>query len=208
MNSNESKKLILEQAFRLFTEEGPKNFTIECLASDLGMSKKTIYKYFPSKDDLVEKIFEFFTDSIKEYFEKVKNSNENPISKLFMVMEFLLNRITYVPTKSLIDIKIRYPHIWKKIEQFRLEMTKNFSYFFKEAQEQGLAKPDLEMDKVAIIYMNMINSTFQPEFFLSNNLAPIDTIKLFMQMITEGLLTEKGISAKNKTIYKRQSKGK
>ena len=43
--------------------------------------------------------------------------------------------------------------------------------------------------------MNMVNSTFQPEFFINNNLAPVDTVKTFVSMIVEGLFTEDGVRA-------------
>ena len=183
----QSKNLILEQGFRTLTKEGPKNFTVERLSSNLRMSKKTIYKYFPTKEILIEKIVGFFIGSIKRKFESVAKSNENPIVKINLVMDYLTNWIMRVPTESLLEIKVRYPHIWKNIESFRLDMTQYFEEFFKEAQKQGMAKSDIDMDKAAILFMNIINSTFQPEFFMNNNLAPVDTIKLFMKMISEGI---------------------
>ena len=183
----QSKILILEQGFRTLTKEGPKNFTVERLSSNLRMSKKTIYKYFPTKENLIEKIVGFFIGSIKRKFESVAESNENPIVKINLVMDYLTNRIMRVPTESLMEIKVRYPHIWKIIESFRLDMTQYFQEFFKDAQKQGMAKSDIDMDKAAILFMNIVNSTFQPEFFMNNNLAPVDTIKLFMKMISEGI---------------------
>ncbi len=183
----QSKNLILEQGFRTLTKEGPKNFTVERLSSNLRMSKKTIYKYFPTKENLIEKIVGFFIGSIKRKFESVAESNENPIVKINLVMDYLTNRIMRVPTESLMEIKVRYPHIWKNIESFRLDMTQYFQEFFKDAQKQGMAKSDIDMDKAAILFMNIVNSTFQPEFFMNNNLAPVDTIKLFMKMISEGI---------------------
>ena len=183
----QSKNLILEQGFRTLTKEGPKNFTVERLSSNLRMSKKTIYKYFPTKENLIEKIVGFFIGSIKRKFESVAESNENPIVKINLVMDYLTNRIIRVPTESLMEIKVRYPHIWKNIENFRLDMTQYFQEFFKDAQKQGMAKSDIDMDKAAILFMNIVNSTFQPEFFMNNNLAPVDTIKLFMKMISEGI---------------------
>lgn len=183
----QSKNLILEQGFRTLTKEGPKNFTVERLSSNLRMSKKTIYKYFPTKENLIEKIVGFFIGSIKRKFESVAESNENPIVKINLVMDYLTNRIMRVPTESLMEIKVRYPHIWKNIESFRLDMTQYFQEFFKDAQKQGMAKSDIDMDKAAILFMNIVNSTFQPELFMNNNLAPVDTIKLFMKMISEGI---------------------
>ena len=183
----DQKSIIVERAFESFIQEGPKNFTVESLASDLGMSKKTIYKYFPTKDVLIDKLFDFFTSSIKQQFKKIANSDENPVIKFNLVTNYLFKKIMHIPSRTIMEIKIRHPNIWKKMEQFRLENTMLIADFFKDAQKQGLAKSDIDMDKAAIIFLNLVNSTFQPEFFVENNIAPIDAIKLFMQMISDGI---------------------
>jgi len=77
-------------------------------------------------------------------------------------------------------------------------LTQDFATIFIEAQEKGFARKDVDMNIVATIYMNIVNSTFQPEFFLKNNLAPVDTINLFVNIITEGMFTENGVKAMGK----------
>lgn len=191
------KNIILEQAFLSFTQNGPRNFTIDELSSQMGMSKKTIYKYFPTKNILIDNIFKYFTDSIREKFAEVSRLNDNPIVKFKLVTDFLFNRFNYMSPNTLIEIKIRYPKIWAGIAEFRKEMSIHLAEFLKEAQKMGLAKSDMDMDKTSTIFLYILNNTFQPEFFIANNLAPADTIKLYMQMITEGLFTEEGVALRN-----------
>ena len=195
MNKEEqSKNIILEQGFDQFAKIGVKKFTVESLASDLGMSKKTIYKFFPTKIFLIEKIFEYFTGSVKRKFQSIVESNDSPIIKFTNAMNFIINKIGYLKMENAMEVKVRYPKLWEQIERFRLDLLQYFTIIFKEAQSQGYAKPNLNMDTVALIYMNIINSTFQPEFFLQNNLAPGDTIRSFVTMITEGIFTSQGIA--------------
>jgi len=196
----EQKSIIVENAFKAFMQNGPKNFTVESLASDLGMSKKTIYKFFPTKEFLIDNIFEFFTGSIKQKFQKIADSDENPVKKFHLVTDFLFNKMMHIPSRTIMEIKIRHPHIWKKLEQFRLENTILIAGFFKDAQKQGLAKSEIDMDKAAILFVNLVNSTFQPEFFIENNIAPVEAIKLFMEMISEGIF--------NKPVEKQQNQNK
>jgi len=192
----DQKNIILEQAFQSFTTKGPRSFTVDGLASDMCISKKTIYKYFPTKEILIEKIFNFFTESIRRKFDNIAQSNENPIIKFNMATDILHKRITHIPPKSLMEIKTRHPEIWNRIIDFRKEMSKHIAQFLRDAQKQGLAKPEVNMDKAALIFLYMINS-IQPEFLMLNNITPADAIGLFMQMITEGLLTEEGIALRN-----------
>ena len=189
----QSKNIILEQGFEALSKDGVKFFTVETLAADLRMSKKTIYKYFPTKEKLLEKIVGFFTGSVKRKFQSIVESDENPITKFNMAMDFIMKKISFLKMENVMELKGRYPHLWNKIEDFRLEMTQYIANIFIEAQQKGLARADVDMEKVAIIYMNIVNNTFQPEFFLKNNLAPVDTIRLFVKMITEGLFTQDGV---------------
>ena len=110
-------------------------------------------------------------------------------------MNFIINKISHISMERVVEVQNRYPIAWGKIEAFRISLAQDFTTIFIEAQEKGLARKDLDMNVVATIYMNIINSTFQPEFFLKNNLAPVDTVNLFINLITEGMFTEKGNSA-------------
>jgi AcrR family transcriptional regulator len=204
MDKNEqSKKHILEQGFENITQDGLRFFTVESLASNLGKSKKTIYKYFPTKEILIEKIVEHFTGSAKRKFRSIVESDENPITKFNLIMDFITNKINRVSLVRVVEVKNRYPIVWKKIEIFRISLIKDFASIFIEAQEKGYARKNINMNIVATIYMNIINSTFQPEFFIKNNLAPIDTINLFVNIITQGMFTDEGVA-----MIKQHNKGK
>lgn len=192
---NRSKEQILEQGFETITQDGLRFFTVESLAARIGMSKKTIYKFFPTKEILIEKIFDFFTGMIKRKLKQIVNSDADPIEKYTKIMNFVMNKISQVSMDKVVEVKSRYPIVWKKIETFRQGLTQDFATIFIETQEKGFARKDIDMNIVATIYMNIVNSTFQPEFFLKNNLAPVDTINLFVNLITEGMFTKKGISA-------------
>ena len=199
---NQSKEHILEQGFETITQDGLRFFTVESLAAHLGISKKTIYKFFPSKEILIEKIVDFFTGMVEHKLSQIVKSDMEPIEKFAKFMDFIMNKISRVSMYKVVEVKNKYPKVWKKIETFRQGLTQDFATIFIEAQEKGLARKDIDMNIVATIYMNIVNSTFQPEFFLKNNLAPVDTINLFVNLITEGMFTEKGISA-----MKQQNKG-
>ena len=191
VEENQSKNIILEQGFEKLAKEGAGNFTVESLASNLGMSKKTIYKFFPTKELLIEKMVTFFTGSILRKFQAVTESDNKPVEKFEEIMSFLINKVGYLKMENAMEMKARYPNIWKMVEEFRLDLIHYIAIIFREAQSQGYAKSELDMDVVAIIYMNIINSTFQPEFFIKNNLAPSNTISTFVKMVTEGIFLDK-----------------
>ena len=197
MNLTEQEEQILVESFNAMTRDGVRAFTVESLSQDLGMSKKTIYKYFPTKEDLVEKSVALFFYVIEKKLKKLIKNEPNPALQFVKVMEFVMGHISMISIEKLADLKMRFPAVWKKMETFRLDRRDDFYIILSEAQSQGFVRKDVDIKIIATLYMNIINSTFQPEFFLSNNLAPSDAIQHFLKMVTGGLFTEDGIMYTN-----------
>ena len=189
---------ILEEGFNTIMRTGVKSFTVESLAARLGMSKKTIYKYFPSKENLVRKIAMFMTSQVEQMFNRIRENEKNPTLQFIKVMEHIAKFASRAPVQRMAQLKTAYPEVWKDIERFRLKRQDDFYQILKSAQEQGLARKDLDMKKVATVFINMVNNTFQPEFFLANDLAVGETINGFVTIISRGLFNEKGMKAINK----------
>ncbi len=197
MNLTEQEEQILVESFNAMTRDGVRAFTVESLSQDLGMSKKTIYKYFPTKEDLVEKSVVLFFYVIEKKLKKLIKNEPNPALQFVKVMEFVMGHISMISIEKLADLKMRFPAVWEKMEIFRLDRRDDFYIILSEAQSQGFVRKDVDIKIIATLYMNIINSTFQPEFFLSNNLAPSDAIQHFLKMVTGGLFTEDGIMYTN-----------
>ncbi len=191
----EQEEQILEEGFESIAQTGIKSFTVESLASRLGMSKKTIYKFFPTKENLIQKIVIFMTGKIELLFKKVRENGENPVIQFVKVMEHISTFATKAPVQRLVQLKTSYPAVWKEIETFRLNRQQDFYEIFKSAQEQGLARSDVNMKHFSIVFINMINNTFQPEFFLKNDLPIKDTVVGFVNVVAKGIFTEKGMKA-------------
>jgi len=168
------------------------------------MSKKTIYKYFPTKEKLIRKIVVFMTGQVEQMFKKIRETEENPAVQFIKVMEYMAKFATHAPIKRMAQLKTTYPAIWKEIEVFRLNRQNDFYEILKSAQDQGLARDDIDMRKFSIVYINMVNNTFQPEFFLKNDLAMSETINGLTKIISRGIFTSKGLEA-IKNYYEQNS---
>ncbi len=201
---SQQEKHILEEGLDAITQSGVKSFTVESLAGRLGMSKKTIYKYFPTKEKLIRKIVVFMTGQIEQMFKKVQETEKNPAVQFINVMEHMVKFASRTHMQRMAQLKISYPEIWKEIETFRLNRQNDFYEIFKFAQDQGLARNDVDMRKFSIVFINMINNTFQPEFFLKNDLTVIETVKGFTDIVSRGIFTSKGLEAIKK--YYEQNK--
>ena len=195
MSPNQQLNQILEVGFDSVAETGVRAFTVESLAKRLAMSKKTIYKFFPTKEKLIRSIMQFVFTQINSTFKRVMADESNPAVQFIKIMETITKFAGKAPLNKIAELKSLYPDIWKEIESFRLSHQEDFYTILYNAQEQGLARDDINMRSASIIYINIINSTFQPEFFLKNDLAIGETIRGFVQVVARGIFTDKGLKA-------------
>jgi AcrR family transcriptional regulator len=192
---SQQEKLILEEGFESVTGSGVRSFTVDALSKRLAMSKKTIYKFFPTKEKLIQSIIHFVFSQINSVFNKVMQEEPNPAVQYIKIMESISKFAGRTSVHRLAELKSSYPSIWKEMENFRLNQTDTFYVILKNAQDQGLARDDINMKSAAIVYINIINSTFQPEFFLKNDLPIRETIRGFVQIVARGIFTPKGLKA-------------
>lgn len=194
MESKEStqESIILNHGFERLITDGVRAFTVENLAGCLCMSKKTIYKFFPTKEALIDKIVSFRISQIEAEIKTVMESDSNPIQQFLGVMNIFYNSTAKLKIEQIGELKNRYPKMWKRIEDFRLNRRQDFYSILSNAQEQGLVRKSLDIQLIATIYTNIINSTFQPEFFIENSLLPKEVLPAFVEMVSGGLLSDDG----------------
>ncbi len=190
---SEFEQRLYRQGWEIFQQDGIRAFTVETLARQLGVSKKTIYKVVKTREELIERIVTHTLNSIKAGLQGVIGNEADPVQQFITVGEFLATSLSRVQVNRMLELKVRHPRIWKLIEEFRFERREQFANILYEAQKQGLLKADLEIDVFVRLYMYMVNSIFQPEFFVQNNLIIPDTIRLFFKIISEGIFTAEGI---------------
>ena len=195
MSPKQQLSQILEGGFDSVVDTGVRAFTVESLAKRLAMSKKTIYKFFPTKENLIRSIMQFVFTQINSAFDKVMVHEPNPAVQFIKIMETITKFAGRVPVDKIAELKSLHPEIWKEIESFRLSHQDDFYTILHDAQERGLARDDINMRATSIIYINIINSTFQPEFFLKNDLPIRKTIRGFVQIAVRGIFTDKGMIA-------------
>ena len=195
MSPKQQLNQILEGGFDSVVDTGVRAFTVESLAKRLAMSKKTIYKFFPTKENLIRSIMQFVFTQIDGAFNKVMVDEPNPAVQFIKIMETIAKFAGRVPVDKIAELKSLYPDIWREIESFRLSHQDDFYTILHDAQEHGLARDDINMRATSIIYINIINSTFQPEFFLKNDLPIRETIRGFVKIVARGIFTNKGMKA-------------
>ncbi len=196
----EEKDRILDLTEGKICKEGFYKTTMDELANDLTMSKKTIYKYFPSKSDLVEAIMKRFMKKRQKDIMLIFESDKNAVEK-FTELIFILNKnLTKLSEKMLNDLRLHFPSMWNEIEKFRTEMiNKNITRIVEQGKREGLIN-DYPTPIIMTIYLASIRAVVNPEFILNNNFSANQAAQITFRILMSGVLTKKGEKIFKKSI--------
>jgi len=198
---DEQVKIIEQIEDKLFSE-GFYKTTMDDVASELGMSKKTIYKFFPSKEDLVMAIAKHFMNRMKSKILPALNTDKNAIEKLGELIKILAGASEKISPKRMEEMKRHFPAIWNEIDSFRTKMMfENITKVINQGKEEGLF-----IDYPTSIIMNMlvasVRSIVNPDFIMNNNFSIIEAARNAFKILIGGIVTEKGKKVFNQTINK------
>lgn len=194
MSDLELKNRILETARESFFANGFSKMTMEEFAQSMGMSKKTIYKFFPSKDDIVKAITHEKLQNIHHQCEcfRVDNSMEF-IERIKATITFLTTEMQKMKPQFYIDVQRTMPELWKEVDSFRNEKVMNdFALMVKQGVDLGIFRSDVNVQVFVLMYAAAMRSVINPET-LSH--LPINISQAYQSAVTvffEGMMTDDG----------------
>ncbi len=200
------KNIILREGFKSVLLDGIKSFTVENLASRLSMSKKTIYQHFPNKECLIRKIIDSRLKKLTNEFNEIINKESDAMIQFIKIREHNIKFVNKINLKRLMYLKTRYPDIWEIIEEYRFNRKTIYSEIFSLAKSQRYLRENLDPKICAALYINIFNSTFQPEFMNDNNLSIDLTITHVKEVVLNGFFNNRGIEKIDEYIIKNQLK--
>lgn len=165
------KERIISAYRELSQSRGFYNITMDELASKAGISKRTVYRYFNSKEEIIEAVVDNFMDNMACQLENIMAEDKRPEVIFPKMVKFFTqtNQIIFNPL-VLEDLRQQYPYLWVKIDRFRAE---KIYYFLKstmaESEIDRLKKIDPRIITTAILAS--IQAVINPAFILDNNLT-------------------------------------
>ncbi len=198
----EEQNKIIEQTEEKFFRDGFYKTTMDEVATELRMSKKTIYKFFPSKDDLVIAIAKHFMNRMKSKIVPALSSDKNAIEKLAELINILAKGSEKISNKRMEEIRIHYPGLWIEIDRFRTEMMfGNITKVIDQGKKEGLFI-DYPTNIVMTVLVASVRNIVNPDFILNNNFSIIEAARYAFRIIIGGIVTDKGKKIFNQTINK------
>ena len=151
------KEKIIAKATDLFLKLGFKSVTMDDIACEMCISKKTIYKYFMNKELLIEESTETMHRTINQIIESILAQNHNPIKENFEIRRMFKNIFQTADTSPLYQLKKHYPEIHSKLMCQEMEECHRF---LKQNIERGISmgfyRKNLDMENSIKFYYTLI----------------------------------------------------
>ena len=190
---------ILETAGNLFLKYGVKSISMDDIARELSISKKTIYNFFKDKNEIVYLISERFLQEQKDKFDLIQEESKDPIELLYGGTLHAREIFEKINPYVLFDIRKYYRDAWRLYLDFEKNvMFGSLILTLEEGIEKGLFRAELDVQILATLRMEEIKLAFDKDVFPSESFNFKEVQYQILDHFFYGIMTEKGYALLNK----------
>lgn len=153
------KEKIIKKATDMFLKLGFKSVTMDDIAGEMCISKKTIYKYFSNKEMLIEEGTEVVHQKIHALMDEVVSQNHNAIAENFQLREMFKEMFQSFDQSPAYQLKKHYPEIYQKMMANEIEdCSQMFRQNIQKGIKQGLYRAETDVEAAVKFYYTLIFS--------------------------------------------------
>ncbi|HEY4155171.1 MAG TPA: TetR/AcrR family transcriptional regulator [Puia sp.] len=201
----ESRDRILEKARDLFMQYGIRSITMDEIAGQLGISKKTIYQFFTDKDEMVEAVV---MDEIKGNEEGCKQFQidaENAVQEIFLAMENVQEMMKTMNPQLMYDLEKHHPAAFRRLKQYKYHFL---YHMIRENLERGIKeniyRKDLNTDITCRYRIESAFMAFNQEAFPWNKYPMNQTCHELALLFMHSICSAKGKKLIDKYLNEEQ----
>lgn len=199
------KTKILEKATKMFLNLGFKSVTMDDLANEMGISKKTIYAHFQNKTELVEACTMHVFQLISHGIDYICSLRKNPIEELYEIKKFALQHLNNERSSPQYQLQKYYPGIYETVKEKQFEvMTTCVLENVRKGIDLGIYRENLNIDFVSRIYFSGVTSIKDHRIFPTDQFPVTSLMDDYLEYHLRGIVTPKGRKILNELINSNQ----
>ncbi len=192
MKNNNTSELIKEKARQLFFSYGLKSVSMEDIAKQSGISKRTIYEFFDDKHAIVYAVVDELIRSHEQLLKTAQLTVHDAIDEVLkqdagfsMVCKGLRPAFFY-------ELENFFPDIWEEVEQYKLKIYKAIIDNLRKGQEQGLYRENIDRKLISDLRLHQLVNVMKPALLTSFDLSVKQLADQFTVLYLHAISTEKG----------------
>ena len=177
---------IAESALNQILKHGLRKFTIDDITTDLGISKKTIYKNFASKSQIIECVLDTYVTEELAMQEKVMASTQS-FRERFEALVLPAEQQS-IPTQVLAELQQFYPELWEKCAE-AVHITRNkILQIYAEGMRNGEIRSDVHPAVIDLVVKNAIDGVLDYRFLSENDISMVQALNSVKSMVLYGIM--------------------
>ena len=194
MKSIELKKSIVITSTELFLTLGFKSVTMDDIAEEMKISKKTIYTFFANKEALVQSVVFSMYSYITTNLAQIREKASNPISELYEVKMFIMHQLKGEKTSPQHQLRKYYPNIHKELQKKQFDfMTKSVKKSLTKGVEMKLFRPSIDIDFISRMYFNGMVGIKNVDMFPIEKYSPEQLMENYLDYHLRAIVTDNGM---------------
>ena len=162
----ETKDRILHAAVTLFTRNGIKSVSMDDIASELGISKKTLYKWFDNKDELVSAVISNHLNRVQGECEGISGHALNAVDEMVQIMDWAKRQFSNTNPNTIHDLRKYYPGAWNLFHGHKNKyILAQIQANLRRGVAEGLYRADLDVEVLSRLRLAQIDILFDYEVF-------------------------------------------
>ncbi len=188
------RQRIVDVATAYFLQRGFSKVTTDELAEELGMSKKTLYKHFATKEDILREAIQVTMHDWQVNLAGFMNDPTLSIpDKMRRLTQLAATQYAKISRVFLEDIRRNAPHLWKEINDGRNSIILNvFRRFVREGAEQGIFRADLSDQIIVLVFATTMQQMLNPDRLVDLPYSFHEIHEAVSKIFYEGILTDEG----------------
>ena len=189
----EIKDRILNHAQALFMRNGIKSVSMDDIVADLAMSKKTLYKWFENKDQIVLACISQHLNGVQCDCAVVAGGAADAVEEMLLLSKWADEQFSGIHPSIFHDMKKYHPAAWELFQRHKntfilAQITQNL----RRGLAEGLFRADLDVEVLARLSLAQIELAFDPELYPPAQFSPVRVNRVFDEHFLLGVATLKG----------------
>jgi len=195
--SDSNRQQIVDAARAHFFSHGFRSVTMDDLAAELGISKKTLYAHFPGKFDLLEAVLADKFAGVEATLKEVTRAHPHDFpATLRELLAGTQRELDEIKPPFVRDMRQKAPQVFKVVERRRTTLIqRHFGKLFIEGQRAGMVRKDVPAKLMIEILLAMVQSIMNPPKMEELGMMPKEGFAGILKIVLEGALTSKGRKA-------------
>jgi AcrR family transcriptional regulator len=191
-NDTDETTRIALRAQDLFLRNGFSRVTTEEIARELGISKKTLYQHFASKDDLLRASLLLLREEIKETVHAIVSDRRRDfLEKLHDILVAVATRMSRIQRPFMEDMQRKAPELWQEIEEFRQKVVfAEIATLIAQGSRRGMIRRDVDPQLFVMMFMSTMRAVLNPETISQLSASASDVFRMIVTVFMQGVLTD------------------